>query len=66
MAGGGGIHPPEQIGLWDPETGALRGELKGHSVMVSCLAWSRDGGRLASGGWDGTTRLWDSAAGYCC
>ena len=35
--------------------------LLGHSSNVVSLAYSRDGGILASGSWDGTVGLWDMA-----
>ena len=37
--------------------------LKGHSSVVSCVAFSADGRRLASGGWDQAVKLWDTATG---
>jgi WD40 repeat protein len=51
------------IRLWDAATGKERGRLAGHTGVVRCLAFSRDGKVLASGSWDGTVRLWDVAAG---
>ncbi len=31
-----------------------------HSDNVSCIAFSADGRRLATGGWDETIRVWDT------
>src|SRR5262249_40147278 len=40
---------PQDVTLWDPETGALRARLTGHHVGVNALAFSPDGRTLASG-----------------
>jgi WD40 repeat protein len=37
--------------------------LQGHRGPVLCLAYAPDGRSLASGGWDKTVRIWDTAAG---
>ncbi|CAG7848121.1 Vegetative incompatibility protein HET-E-1 [Serendipita indica DSM 11827] len=42
------------VRLWDGTTGASLGTLEGHTDWVSCLAFSPDGRRLASGSGDGT------------
>jgi WD40 repeat protein/tRNA A-37 threonylcarbamoyl transferase component Bud32 len=37
--------------------------LRGHVLDVAALAWSPDGARLATGGFDRSIRLWDAATG---
>ena len=59
--------------LWDLETGQPVRRLTGHGSSVDrcssgnegvhSVAWGGDGARLASGGDDGTVRVWDVAAG---
>jgi WD40 repeat protein len=38
-------------------------QLVGHTDLVRCAAYNRDGTRLASCGNDGTVRIWDTATG---
>lgn len=47
------------VSLWDASTGVLTGQFGGHSQPVETICFSRDGGRLASGGRDGVVNLWD-------
>ncbi len=35
-----------------------------HERCVRSVAWSPDGQRLASGGWDDAVRVWDASLGY--
>jgi hypothetical protein len=48
--------------IWDVATGRLILTLKGHLAGVQKVAFSPDG-RLASGSFDGTVRLWDARPG---
>ena len=38
-------------------------ELLGHSNWVYAVAFSLDGGRIASGSYDMTVKVWDAATG---
>lgn len=63
------------IRLWDVSTGQCVKLLEGHTDRVLCIAFSPipptprtvrgAGGILASGGDDGTIRLWDVSSGQC-
>ncbi len=49
--------------LWDTQTRRETVSLRGHTSLVSALAWSPDGQRLASGASDQTVRIWDPDTG---
>ena len=41
----------------------LLSTFKGHSSFVTCVSWSNDGARIASGSHDGTVRIWNASNG---
>src|SRR5262249_20077768 len=50
------------LGLWEVASGTARREFSGHQGMLSSLAFSPDGRRIATGSWDTTILLWDLGA----
>ena len=53
-----------EVRVWDSENWELKYELAGHSNnRIESVTFNRDGSRLASGGCDGTVRLWGMQTG---
>lgn len=53
-------HPPV---VEKPALGTTLLVYRGHASAVTALAWSPNGGRLASGSWDSTVHVWETATG---
>jgi len=53
-----GIEENDNLEIWDSNTGDLVSNLKGHSWVVLCLAWTVDRKTLTSGSVDQTIRTW--------
>ncbi len=55
--GGGRLDTAVQV--WDTATGTRLRRFEGHQDVVRAIAFSADGGILASGSDDGTALIWD-------
>jgi WD40 repeat protein/thiol-disulfide isomerase/thioredoxin/tRNA A-37 threonylcarbamoyl transferase component Bud32 len=62
LASGGGAAAGFPVYLWDVAD-HRRHLLMGHQAEVTRLAFTHRGDLLASGGWDGSVRLWDPKSG---
>jgi WD40 repeat protein len=51
-----------RVQIIDPRTGERLQTFRGHDGEVSCLSFSPDGRRLATGGGDHRVRVWDAVA----
>src|SRR5262249_44778629 len=51
------------VKVWDTQTGRVTPTLKGHTAIVTSVAFSSDGQRLASASLDGTVKVWDAQTG---
>jgi WD40 repeat protein len=53
------------VRLWEVSSGRPLATLSGHTGGVDGVALSADGQLLASGGLDGTVKLWEVKSGAC-
>jgi WD40 repeat protein len=49
----------KEVAVWNVDTGEVLLPLRGQATLITALAFSDDGGRIASGGLNGTVLIWD-------
>jgi WD40 repeat protein len=54
---------PWDVVVWDCKTGRLLTRLDGHTGAITCIAFSPDGRRIATGSADKTAVIWDVESG---
>src|SRR5262249_38520007 len=55
--------PDYAVRLWDPTTGKLIRSMPGHTALVRRVAFTPDGKKLVSCGFDGFVRVWSVPSG---
>ncbi len=58
-----GLFQPGEVKVWDAATGQIIFDLKGHTLPVHGVTFSRDGKHLVTASWDQTARAWDLETG---
>jgi WD40 repeat protein len=54
---------PGEARVWDTATGEELLRLRGHPSAIAATAFSPDGERLATAGYEGAVKIWDAATG---
>ena len=54
----------KKVKVWDIASSRLVREMKGHTDVITAVAWSADSATLTSAGHDGTVRQWNLTRDY--
>ncbi len=57
------VFKPGEVKLWDLKAGKERAALGGHESTVWCVAFDREGKRLATASYDKSVKVWDAGSG---
>ncbi|CAH2063821.1 unnamed protein product, partial [Iphiclides podalirius] len=54
-----------QLLVWEWQSEQYVMKQQGHSLDMTCVAYSPDGQYAVTGGYDGKVKLWDASSGFC-